>query len=75
MNFANISLSLCVSVCFNREALGEACNVDNIFAEALEAFAGGQDDLISVSVGGKFYMYYSLRYVFYVLIWNERKPS
>lgn len=34
------------------EALGEACNVDNIFAESLEAFGGGQDDLVSVSIGG-----------------------
>ncbi|KAK1390275.1 ADP-ribosylation factor GTPase-activating protein AGD4-like [Heracleum sosnowskyi] len=34
------------------EVLSEACNGDTIFAEALEAFGGGQDDLISVSIGG-----------------------
>ncbi|XP_076956820.1 ADP-ribosylation factor GTPase-activating protein AGD4-like [Bidens hawaiensis] len=34
------------------DGLGEACNVDLIFADALEAFGGGQDDPISVSIGG-----------------------
>ncbi|WOH07445.1 hypothetical protein DCAR_0726875 [Daucus carota subsp. sativus] len=34
------------------EVLSEACNGDNIFAEALETFGGGQDDLLSVSIGG-----------------------
>ncbi|XP_022776588.1 ADP-ribosylation factor GTPase-activating protein AGD4-like isoform X2 [Durio zibethinus] len=33
-------------------ALGEAYNGDNSFADSLEAFGGGQDDPISVSIGG-----------------------
>ncbi|KAA3454042.1 ADP-ribosylation factor GTPase-activating protein AGD4-like isoform X3 [Gossypium australe] len=33
-------------------ALGEAFNGDNSFADSLEAFGGGQDDPISVSIGG-----------------------
>ncbi|EXC33077.1 ADP-ribosylation factor GTPase-activating protein AGD4 [Morus notabilis] len=33
-------------------ALGEACNGDTIFADSLEAFGGGTDDPVSVSVGG-----------------------
>lgn len=32
--------------------LGEACNADVVFAESLEAFGGGQDDPVSVSIGG-----------------------
>lgn len=36
----------------NRESLGEACNGDTAFADSLEAFGGGQDDPISVSIGG-----------------------
>ncbi|CAH9088238.1 unnamed protein product [Cuscuta europaea] len=34
------------------ETLGEAHNGDNIFADSLEAFGGGQDDPVSVSIGG-----------------------
>ncbi|XP_071703723.1 ADP-ribosylation factor GTPase-activating protein AGD4-like isoform X5 [Rutidosis leptorrhynchoides] len=34
------------------DGLGEACNVDFIFADALEAFGGGLDDPVSVSIGG-----------------------
>ncbi|KAH7840400.1 hypothetical protein Vadar_016367 [Vaccinium darrowii] len=34
------------------ESLGEACNGDTAFADSLEAFGGGQDDPISVSIGG-----------------------
>lgn len=34
------------------EMLGEACNTDVVFAESLEAFGGGQDDPVSVSIGG-----------------------
>ncbi|XP_057477534.1 ADP-ribosylation factor GTPase-activating protein AGD4-like isoform X2 [Actinidia eriantha] len=34
------------------EALGEACNGDTAFADSLEAFGGGQDDPVSVSIGG-----------------------
>ncbi|KAM7484801.1 hypothetical protein LguiA_000810 [Lonicera macranthoides] len=34
------------------EALGEACQGDNVFADSLEAFAGDQDDPVGVSVGG-----------------------
>ncbi|KAK1408755.1 hypothetical protein QVD17_40782 [Tagetes erecta] len=34
------------------DGLGEACNVDFIFADALEAFGGGQDDPVSSSIGG-----------------------
>ncbi|CDP11026.1 unnamed protein product [Coffea canephora] len=34
------------------ETLGEACNADVVFAESLEAFGGGQDDPVSVSIGG-----------------------
>ncbi|KAL3502215.1 hypothetical protein ACH5RR_036664 [Cinchona calisaya] len=34
------------------ETLGEACNGDIIFAESLEAFGAGQDDPVSVSIGG-----------------------
>ncbi|KAJ9549454.1 hypothetical protein OSB04_021997 [Centaurea solstitialis] len=34
------------------DSLGEACNMDYIFAESLEAFGGGQDDPVSVSIGG-----------------------
>lgn len=43
-----------VNICIihHRDGLGEACNVDLIFADALEAFGGGQDDPISVSIGG-----------------------
>ena len=37
---------------FHRDSLGEACNMDYIFAESLEAFGGGQDDPVSVSIGG-----------------------
>ncbi|KAF6160758.1 hypothetical protein GIB67_035959 [Kingdonia uniflora] len=33
-------------------ALGEACEGDAAFAESLEAFGGGRDDPVSVSVGG-----------------------
>ncbi|GAV59558.1 PH domain-containing protein/ArfGap domain-containing protein/BAR domain-containing protein/Ank_2 domain-containing protein [Cephalotus follicularis] len=33
-------------------ALGEACNEDIAFADSLEAFGGGQDDPVSVSIGG-----------------------
>ncbi|KAJ8759370.1 hypothetical protein K2173_006890 [Erythroxylum novogranatense] len=32
--------------------LGEACNVDTTFADSLELFGGGQDDPVSVSIGG-----------------------
>ncbi|KAI3694097.1 hypothetical protein L1987_77057 [Smallanthus sonchifolius] len=34
------------------DGVGEACNVDFIFADALEAFGGGQDDPVSSSIGG-----------------------
>nr|XP_043606551.1 ADP-ribosylation factor GTPase-activating protein AGD2-like isoform X2 [Erigeron canadensis] len=34
------------------DGLGEACNMDYIFADSLEAFGGGQDDPVSVSIGG-----------------------
>ncbi|XP_058184029.1 ADP-ribosylation factor GTPase-activating protein AGD2-like isoform X5 [Rhododendron vialii] len=34
------------------ESLGEACNGDTAFADSLEAFGAGQDDPISVSIGG-----------------------
>ncbi|XP_059655216.1 ADP-ribosylation factor GTPase-activating protein AGD4-like isoform X2 [Cornus florida] len=34
------------------ETIGEACNGDTSFAETLEAFGGGEDDPISVSIGG-----------------------
>ncbi|KAF5939522.1 hypothetical protein HYC85_023781 [Camellia sinensis] len=34
------------------ETLGEACNGDTSFADSLEAFGGGQDDPVSVSIGG-----------------------
>ncbi|VFQ74660.1 unnamed protein product [Cuscuta campestris] len=34
------------------ETLEEAYSGDNIFADSLEAFGGGQDDPVSVSVGG-----------------------
>uniref|UniRef100_A0A7N0UJ13 Uncharacterized protein n=1 Tax=Kalanchoe fedtschenkoi TaxID=63787 RepID=A0A7N0UJ13_KALFE len=33
-------------------AIGEACDGDTIFAEAIEAFGGGQDDPVSMSIGG-----------------------
>lgn len=33
-------------------ALGEACNGDIAFADSLESFGGGQDDPVSVSIGG-----------------------
>eukprot|EP00257_Ricinus_communis_P025595 XP_025013009.1 ADP-ribosylation factor GTPase-activating protein AGD4 isoform X2 [Ricinus communis] len=33
-------------------ALGDACNADTTFAESLEAFGGGHDDPVSVSIGG-----------------------
>uniref|UniRef100_A0A7C9D7U6 BAR domain-containing protein n=1 Tax=Opuntia streptacantha TaxID=393608 RepID=A0A7C9D7U6_OPUST len=33
-------------------ALAEACNGDTTFADALESFGGGQDDPLSLSVGG-----------------------
>ncbi|XP_043816547.1 ADP-ribosylation factor GTPase-activating protein AGD4 isoform X6 [Manihot esculenta] len=33
-------------------ALGDACSADNTFADSLEAFGGGQDDPVSVSIGG-----------------------
>ncbi|CAL5430203.1 unnamed protein product [Camellia sinensis] len=33
------------------ETLGEACNGDTSFADSLEAFGGGQDDPVSVSIG------------------------
>lgn len=33
-------------------SLGEACNADTTFADSLEAFGGGQDDPVSVSIGG-----------------------
>lgn len=35
-----------------RTALGEACDGDVFFADSLEAFGGGQDDPVSVSIGG-----------------------
>ncbi|KAL8267167.1 hypothetical protein R6Q59_004511 [Mikania micrantha] len=34
------------------DSLGEACTMDLVFADALEAFGGGQDDPVSVSIGG-----------------------
>ncbi|KAG6599878.1 ADP-ribosylation factor GTPase-activating protein AGD4, partial [Cucurbita argyrosperma subsp. sororia] len=34
------------------ETLGEACNGDISFADSLEGFGGGQDDPVSVSIGG-----------------------
>ncbi|EPS64643.1 hypothetical protein M569_10137, partial [Genlisea aurea] len=34
------------------DVLGEACNGDLGFAETLEAFGGGLDDLLGVSIGG-----------------------
>ncbi|GAA0143306.1 hypothetical protein LIER_04023 [Lithospermum erythrorhizon] len=34
------------------EAIGEAYNGDNIFADSLESFGGGRDDPVSVSLGG-----------------------
>ncbi|KAF5754220.1 putative Arf GTPase activating protein [Helianthus annuus] len=34
------------------DGLGEACSMDLMFAEVLEAFGGGQDDPVSVSIGG-----------------------
>ncbi|GAA0145532.1 hypothetical protein LIER_05707 [Lithospermum erythrorhizon] len=34
------------------QAIEEAYNGDNIFAESLESFGGGQDDPVSVSIGG-----------------------
>ncbi|KAL4570029.1 hypothetical protein LXL04_025678 [Taraxacum kok-saghyz] len=34
------------------DGLGEACNMDLIFADSVEAFGGGQDDPVSVSIGG-----------------------
>lgn len=34
------------------EVLGEACNGDMDFAESLEAFSGGLDDPLGVSIGG-----------------------
>ncbi|XP_021811314.1 ADP-ribosylation factor GTPase-activating protein AGD2-like isoform X1 [Prunus avium] len=33
-------------------ALGESCNGDTTFADSLEAFGGGLDDPVSVSIGG-----------------------
>ncbi|OAY39121.1 ADP-ribosylation factor GTPase-activating protein AGD4 isoform X2 [Manihot esculenta] len=33
-------------------SLGDACSADNTFADSLEAFGGGQDDPVSVSIGG-----------------------
>lgn len=37
---------------FYREALGIASSGDTAFADSLEAFGGGQDDPVSVSIGG-----------------------
>lgn len=37
---------------FYRAALGEACIGDETFADSLEAFGGGLDDPVSVSIGG-----------------------
>ncbi|KAI9168847.1 hypothetical protein LWI28_002728 [Acer negundo] len=34
------------------DALGVACSGDTSFADSLEAFGGGQDDPVSVSIGG-----------------------
>ncbi|KAK9052640.1 hypothetical protein SSX86_029270 [Deinandra increscens subsp. villosa] len=34
------------------DGLGEACGMDLLFADAIEAFGGGQDDPVSVSIGG-----------------------
>ncbi|KAI7746610.1 hypothetical protein M8C21_029414 [Ambrosia artemisiifolia] len=34
------------------DGLGEACSIDFVFADALEAFGGGQDDHVSSSIGG-----------------------
>lgn len=36
----------------NRTTIGEALNGDTAFADSLEAFGGGQDDPVSVSIGG-----------------------
>ena len=35
-----------------RTALGEAYNGELAFADSLEIFGGGQDDPVSVSIGG-----------------------
>ncbi|KAJ8445664.1 hypothetical protein Cgig2_007140 [Carnegiea gigantea] len=34
-------------------ALAEACNGDATFADALESFGGGQEDPLSLSIGGR----------------------
>ncbi|KAK9076275.1 hypothetical protein SSX86_004608 [Deinandra increscens subsp. villosa] len=34
------------------DGLGDACNIDFIFADALQAFGGGQNDPVSSSIGG-----------------------
>lgn len=50
-----LSLSLYLFFClyfFCRTALGEAYDGENSFADSLEAFGGGMDDPISVSIGG-----------------------
>lgn len=39
---------------FDRAALGEGCKGDTVFADSMEEFGGGQDDPLSVSVGGCF---------------------
>lgn len=48
-------------VCFYREALGVACSGDSAFADALEAFGGGHDDPVSVSIGGVVIFFFIMR--------------
>ncbi|XP_051121411.1 ADP-ribosylation factor GTPase-activating protein AGD2-like isoform X2 [Andrographis paniculata] len=43
---------LCKSCKKYTEVLGEACNGDKVFVASLEAFGGGLDDLLGVSIGG-----------------------
>lgn len=61
------------NVCSFRASLGEACNADTTFVDSLEAFGGGQDDPVSVSIGG--YQYKSEQFSGLLRRVNHLKPK
>lgn len=58
---------------FCSEALGEAYNGENCFADSLEAFGAGQDDPLSVSVGGsrRVFLFKLFNYKFLLIVVNN----
>lgn len=55
-----------------RAALGEGYNGAIAFADALESFGGGQDDPVSVSIGGCWELYI---YIYVVSLFIKKKET